>query len=78
MEKEIKIQFNVTGSITQTVKIVKEDVTPEEIVKKLNSNEYVTTVFGEKPMVVETSTFKPIAEIINTDNECEYTEFEIY
>ena len=78
-----KIQFSVVGSVTQRIHIL-NDETAETVTKKLNTGEYATTIMGGdaensdgvNAYIVRVSDNKKIALIEETDNECEYTEFE--
>jgi hypothetical protein len=44
MSNLTKISFDVTGSVQQEIEILKEDVTQEQLVEKLNTGEYLTTL----------------------------------
>ena len=73
---EHKINFLVSGDISQTIKITDEDYSINKIIEGLNSGKYITTIHEDKEIVVTISGRK-IAEVINNDNNLEYTDFEI-
>jgi len=74
---EYKISFSVMGSVTQTIEpLINESI--ENIVKKLNSGEYLTTIMSEEAFIISNDPFEKIAKIIDTDNECEYNDFIEY
>ena len=68
-----KINFLVSGNVTQTITSLKGE-SDEEIVKKLKAGKYSTTLHDG--FIVETDTFENVATIDDNDNECEYFDFE--
>lgn len=49
MSNTVNISFDVTGSIQQEIEILQEDLTPEQLVSKLNTGEYLTTLEVSHP-----------------------------
>jgi uncharacterized protein YpbB len=71
---EHKISFVAQGTIYQTIKILNGD-SIETVIEKLNNGQYVTTVHENKKIEV-TESGRVVAEIIDTDNQLEYSDFE--
>lgn len=76
--EEFKIQFSVSGTVTQTIVPTSDKFTQKEIIEGLNSGKFATTLHGNKPKITIVLTGEVIADIINIDNECEYTDFDTY
>jgi hypothetical protein len=75
--REIKISFCVAGSIKQTIRLLNSvKLTPDEIVQGLNDGSILTTI-QEGGTVEFLADGKKIGEVVNVDNECEYTEFDL-
>jgi hypothetical protein len=74
--KQAKVTFNAVGYVTQIVTL-SVPITLKELQAGLNSGKYVTTLHGDDSVIEETATGKQIAEIEDTDNNLEYTEFEV-
>jgi hypothetical protein len=75
--REIKISFCVSGHVSQTIRLLNScELTPEEIVKGLNEGTIATTVYegGKVDMVADG---KNIGEIIDLDNNLEYTDYDL-
>lgn len=74
---EFALCFSASGYIYQNIEIIDENETPQNIIKKLNSGEYMTTIHETDKTIQETATGKKIAYITDTNNELEYVDFEI-
>jgi len=70
-----KISFTAQGTIYQTIEILNDEPI-ESIVEKLNNGQYLTTVHEDKTISV-TESGRIIANIIDTDNQLEYNDFEV-
>lgn len=64
----VKINFNAEVNITQELTIIDDEITPEQLIRGLNSGEYLTTVSCESGMG-KISTVVRFEE--ETDNEIE-------
>jgi uncharacterized membrane protein (DUF4010 family) len=73
---EAEIAFSVSGYMIQRIKITKEGLTVKDIIKMLRSGEAMTTVHGDQT-ITKTATGEVLATIIDTDNECEYSDFAV-
>ena len=76
MSREITISFYAAGNITQTIS-VEDDCTlsDEEIVQGLENGEVSTTMREGGTVLDENSAV--IGVVDNTDNNLEYTNFEL-
>lgn len=45
----VTISFDVVGSIQQELNILQEDLSPEKLIEKLNTGEYLTTLEVSHP-----------------------------
>ncbi len=88
MSQQAKISFNAEATVTQVVKILDEDLTPEQLVEGLNNGELMTTLEhdteqGEVPTIVrfdEQGNDVPVGQIIRqkvSDDMGTYKDFEL-
>ena len=73
------MKFDVTGTFTQWLKIIDEDLTPEDIVAGLNTGKYITSMLQGTMGRVEDLEGKTVATIqeIDVEDHTEYRDFEI-
>ncbi len=45
----ITISFDIVGSVQQELNILQEDLSPEQLIEKLNTGEYLTTLEVSHP-----------------------------
>ena len=73
-----EFSFNVAanGTVQQTVNIIKEGLTGEELLKGLKSGLYVTTI-GEGKQILETENWSVVANVICNEvlDDMEYSDF---
>lgn len=87
---ETKIKFNFTGHVEQEVRIIQEDLTPQELVDGLNNGNYYTTIDSPNPDTgVKTTTViyfdedgspVDVAEIVSTtdiEEDSSYLNFKV-
>lgn len=72
----MRISFTAQGHIYQTIKLLTEKYTEQQIVDMLKSGEAYTTV-QEKGNVEIISTGEIIGIVTSVDNYLEYEDFEI-
>ena len=70
-----KIRFLAEGYVTQTIEILNGE-TVQEVVEKLKSGEYMTTVTGDNSFIQRVDNNENIAEIVDQDMGTEYCDFE--
>lgn len=72
-----KIIFSTMGYVKQTVRMRQEfiHVTSEELVHRLNTGEYQTSIQETIGTIYITATGETIADVIQIDNNLEYVEF---
>lgn len=74
MNNELSLTFSVQGWVRQTVKITDPNYSQEQIVEMLSKGTAITTI-QEDGTIDITATGHPIANVVNVDNECEYSDF---
>lgn len=79
MNTEIKISFNVSGSVQQRVEIVQRGLTPEGLIEMLNEGTAVTTVQDDGTIdITESGTvIAKVVEGMTTKSNLQYTEFDL-
>jgi hypothetical protein len=70
-----KISFLVNGTVNQEIDIIKEGLTINDVVLGLNCGKYFTTM-GDDKTIVDAFNNETVANIVDTDNQCEYNYFE--
>lgn len=75
MPRQIKISFDVSGSVSQTI-LLNDDccLTIVQIQDGLENGTIVTTI-QEDDTIDFTDSGKVIGTVVNVDNECEYVDF---
>ena len=89
MSNLTKISFDVNGSMQQEIEILKEDITQDQLVEKLNTGEYLTTLEvshpdirqGERTIVYfdEEGNEVTVGVILSqtATDEMQYTQFQL-
>jgi len=82
-ENLMTLTFGAQGYIKQNVKITKKGLTPKKLVELLEKGKAATTiqdtVVGNpeaNPIIEMVATGEKLAEILNTDNNLEYDDFQ--
>lgn len=72
-----EVTFNVSGTLTQNFKVIVDDLTPADVIKKLQNGEALTTL-SESKVILEIPSMRQIAKITDTDilNNTEYFDYE--
>ena len=74
--QEFRISFNVSGCVTQTVRLTKPGMTASELKRLLEAGEVATSIQkGGNVEVVANG--EVIGSVVQVTNECEYDEFEV-
>jgi len=76
VKKEYDIAFNAQGTITQTIQITDKKYNIDKIISGLNKGKLMTTISGNRSWIETTKNWKKVAEIVETDNQLEYLDFE--
>ena len=71
---EYTITFCASGYIKQSVKITKKGLTIKKLLKLLNSGEAATSIHDGQLEMVKTG--EKLGEILNTENNLEYEDFD--
>ena len=75
-----EFSFNVAanGTVQQTVNIVKEGLTGEELLNGLKSGLYITTI-GEGKQILETENWSVVANVVYNEvlDDMEYSDFSL-
>jgi hypothetical protein len=74
--KQAKITFSASGTVTQSITFLNDEVSAQDLQKGLNNGEYITTI-QEENTYVETISGERVASIDNVDNELTYEDYTV-
>jgi hypothetical protein len=79
MTKQFNIRFNVGGYVEQTLRIVNDKVTEEEIVRHLASGDALTTILEGRHVLLfpEAGGSVKLAKVVEVNLCTEYDDFEL-